>query len=113
MRPPGCSAACYYAGRASRIGRDSPTLPVYRAEYQSGARLYIDPATGSVLQHSTALTRLNRWLYHGLHNLDFRVLSPGSTFWYVLVLVLMSGGTALSFTGVWLTGRYIVRRRRR
>jgi|AntDeeMinimDraft_6_1070357.scaffolds.fasta_scaffold03889_1 hypothetical protein len=105
--------AYYYAGRASRIGRDSPTLPVYRAEYQSGARLYIDPPTGSVLQDSTPLTRLNRWLYHGLHNLDFPVLGPGSTVWYVLVLVLMSGGTALSFTGVWMTGRHIARRLRR
>ena len=100
----------YYSGRATRIGRDAPILPVYRADYRDGARLYIDPATGSVLQYSTPLTRLNRWLYNGLHSLDLPALNPGSLFWYLLVLVLMSGGTLLCLSGTWLSIRYLRRR---
>lgn len=103
----------YYAGRAARMDEAPPPLPVYRAEYRDGTRLYIDPATGSVLHTSTPLGRTNRWLYHGLHNLDFPTLNPGSLFWYVLVLILMAGGTALSFTGVWMSARYIAGKRRR
>ncbi len=102
----------YYAGRSGRIGRDGPPLPVYRADYASGARLYIDPATGRVLQHSTPLSRLNRWLYNGLHSLDFPVLNPGSLFWYLFVLALMSGGAVLCLTGTWLSIRYLRRRRK-
>ena len=102
----------YYAGRSERIGRDGPPLPVYRADYASGARLYIDPATGTVLQHSTPLSQLNRWLYNGLHSLDFPFLNPGSWFWYGLVIALMSGGTGLCLTGTWLSIRYLRRRRK-
>ncbi|MGM0433149.1 MAG: PepSY domain-containing protein [Pseudomonadota bacterium] len=102
----------YYAGRSERIGREGPPLPVYRADYDSGARLYIDPATGGVLQHSTPLSQLNRWLYNGLHSLDFPVLNPGSWFWYGLVIALMSGGTGLCLTGTWLSLRYLRRRRK-
>lgn len=104
--------AYYYPGRTARIGGEGPALPVYRADYTSGARLYIDPATGSVRQHSTPLNRLNRWLYSGLHSLDFPVLNPGSWFWYGLVLTLMSGGTVLCVTGLWLSIRYFRRRRK-
>ena len=102
----------YYAGRSARIGAAGPPLPVYRADFTRGARLYIDPATGRVLQHSTPLSRLNRWLYNGLHSLDFPILNPGSWFWYGLVLVLMSGGTSLCLTGTWLSIRYLRRPRK-
>ncbi|XOZ32526.1 PepSY domain-containing protein [Halomonadaceae bacterium KBTZ08] len=104
--------AYYYAGRAARIGGEQPTLPVYRATYDDGTRLYIDPATGGVLQHSTPLTRLNRWLYNGLHSLDFPVLNPGSVAWYALVLALLSGGTLLCLSATWLSVRYLWRRKR-
>lgn len=104
--------AYYYAGRSARIGRDGPQLPVYRADYQDGSRLYIDPNTGDVLQYSTPLGRLNRWLYNGLHSLDFPVLNPGSFLWYALVLALMAGGTLLSLTGTWLSIHYLLRRAR-
>lgn len=104
--------AHYYAGRSERIGGDGPPLPVYRADYDGGARLYIDPATGRPLQHSTPLSRLNRWLYNGLHSLDFPILNPGSLFWYGLVLALMSGGTVLCLTGTWLSIRHLRRRRK-
>lgn len=102
--------AYYYPGRAARIGRAEPAFPVYRADYRNGASLYIDPATGSVLHHSTPLSRINRWLYHGLHNLDFPILNPGSLSWYLLVLTLMGGGTVLCLTATWLSVRYLRRR---
>lgn len=84
-----------------------PPLPVYKAVYENGARVYINPATGEVELVSTAGSRLLRWLYNGLHSLDFPALNPGSLLWYVLILVLMLGGTALSITSLWLTAAYL------
>ena len=100
----------YYAGRAERVRDLSPPLPVYRADYTDGLRLYINPADGQVIQLSTPRNRVNRWLYNGLHSLDFPALAPGSFPWYVLVVALMTGGTLASGTGVWLTLRYLRRK---
>ncbi|MCP1726324.1 hypothetical protein J2T60_000289 [Natronospira proteinivora] len=100
----------YYPGRAARVRGEKPPLPVYRAEYDNGVHLYIFPKTGEVLRQSTPRRRLNRWLYNGLHSLDFPVLNPGSMGWYALVVVLMSGGALFSLTGVWFTVRYFKRK---
>lgn len=62
---------------------------------------------------SRPASRARRWLYHGLHNLDFNVRNPGGTPWYTLVIVLMSGGGVLSITSLWLTLRYFWRKRAR
>lgn len=100
----------YYPGRAHRVRGERPPLPVYRADYAEGVRLYISPDTGEVLRQSTPRGRLKRWLYHGLHNLDFPVLHPGSVGWYALVITFMLGGAAFSLTGLWFTLRYLRRK---
>jgi hypothetical protein len=42
--------------------------------------------------------RWNRWLYHGLHNLDFPFLYYKRPLWDIVVILLSLGGLALSAT---------------
>jgi hypothetical protein len=42
--------------------------------------------------------RLNRWLYHGLHSLDFPFLYTRRPLWDLVVIVLSLGGIAISVT---------------
>jgi hypothetical protein len=41
---------------------------------------------------------VNRWLYHGLHSLDFPFLYNRRPLWDIVVMVLSLGGLALSTT---------------
>ena len=97
----------YYPGRSERVRGSRPPLPVYRADYEEDIQLYIDPDTGAVRYQSTPRGRANRWLYNGLHSLDFPFLNPGSLGWYILMLALLGVGVIFSGTGVWLTIRYL------
>jgi hypothetical protein len=95
----------YYDPRGSR------PLPVLRVRYAdtNGTWLYLDPERGGVVQRSTHVSRVRRWLYQGLHSLDFPALYFRRPLWDALVIVLSIGGTILSFT----TALPAVRRLRR
>jgi hypothetical protein len=84
----------YYDPRGSR------PLPVLRVRYQDEPEtwLYLDPEQGGIVQRSTSVSRLRRWLYQGLHSLDFPALYFSRPLWDVVVIVLSIGGTILSFT---------------
>lgn len=107
--------AYHYPRRRDRLAEREPPLPVYRADYADGVRVYFDPARAEVVQALDGRRRLERWLYQGLHSLALPPLAPGSTRWYLIVLALLAGGGALSATGVWLTAAWLRRglRRRR
>jgi hypothetical protein len=53
---------------------------------------------------------VNRWRYHGLHSLDFPWLYNHRPLWDIVVITLMLGGTALSFTSLILTWKVLERR---
>jgi hypothetical protein len=63
---------------------------------------YIDPKTARVVgnRNNTSRSWVNRWLYHGLHSLDFPWLYNYRPAWDIVVLVLMLGGTALCVTSI-------------
>ena len=84
----------YYDPRGSR------PLPVLRVRYadENATWLYLDPEQGSIVQRSTSVSRLRRWLYQGLHSLDFPFLYFHRPLWDIVVIVLSIGGTVLSFT---------------
>jgi len=64
-------------------------------------RLYVDPRSGQVVgQHSDRSSFVTRWLYHGLHSMDFPWLYNHRPAWDVVVLALMLGGLAVSVTSV-------------
>jgi len=85
----------YYYDRAGEL-----PLPAVRIRYDDPPQtwLYVDPARGTILRKEERLTRLNRWLYHGLHSLDFPLLYPRRPLWDVLVIALSLGGLALAAT---------------
>jgi hypothetical protein len=76
------------------------TLPVLRVRYADavGTWLYLDPRRGEIVRKEERLSRLNRWLYHGLHSLDFPWLYQQRPLWDVVVIGLSLGGIALSLT---------------
>jgi hypothetical protein len=69
-------------------------LPVLRLQYADahGTWLYVDPFRGAVARKEERLTRLNRWLYHGLHSLDFPFLYYRRPLWDIVLVVLSIGG---------------------
>ena len=87
----------YYYDRGGEL-----PLPVFRVRYDDPVRtwLYVDATRGTVLRKEERLTRVNRWLYHGLHSLDFPFLYFRRPLWDVVVIVLSIGGLALSLTPV-------------
>jgi hypothetical protein len=79
-------------------------LPVLRVKFDDPGKswLYIDPARGAVVSRFDRAVRFDRWVYHGLHSLDFPFLWRYRPWWDVVVVILLAGGLGLSVTGVWM-----------
>ncbi|MEL7118396.1 MAG: hypothetical protein AAFO07_03115 [Bacteroidota bacterium] len=84
-------------------------LPVIKININDDKRTsyYIDPKTTNVLMKYEIKSRINRWLYHGLHSLDFPSLYFKRPLWDIIVIILMLGGTSVSITGLVLTYRWL------
>ena len=80
--------------------RGARSLPVLRVRYADPEHtwLYMDPARGGIVLKTDDTRRLRRWLYQGLHSLDFPFLYYKRPLWDVVVIVLSIGGLALSAT---------------
>jgi hypothetical protein len=87
--------------------RESATLPVYRVILDDGTRYYLDPTSGALLRRADANGRWHRWLFDGLHRIDFAAWLRARPLWDMLVLMLMLGGIGLTATGCWLAVRRI------
>jgi PepSY-associated TM region len=97
----------YYLDR--RRERALPVIYV-RLNDAIGSRYYIDPATARVAGTYSARNWVSRWLYHGLHSLDFPWLYNHRPLWDIVVITLMLGGTALCGTSIVMTWRVLMRR---
>jgi len=71
---------------------------------------YIDPKTARVVEAYDNGSRWNRWLYHGLHSLNFPWLYEYRPAWDILMLALLVGGTWLSVTATILAGQVLSRK---
>jgi hypothetical protein len=73
-------------------------LPVLRVRYNDPQEtwLYVDPSRGAVVQRNEKVARLRRWLYQGLHSLDFPFLYYQRPLWDSIVIVLSIGGAVLT-----------------
>ena len=96
----------YYYDRDRRL-----SLPVLRVRYGDPQRtwLYFDPSHGAIARKEERLTRLNRWLYHGLHSFDFPFLYYRRPLWDVVVILLSLGGVVLSATTLTASWRRVRR----
>ena len=80
----------YYGDRRHR--RDP--LPVLRVRFDDPDRtwLYLDPTLGRIVHREQRRSRVDRWLYRGLHRLDFPGLYHRRPLWDIVVIVLLLGG---------------------
>jgi hypothetical protein len=85
----------YYYDRDRQL-----SLPVLRVRYGDPQQtwLYFDPKHAAIARKEEKLTRLNRWLYHGFHSLDFPFLYYRRPLWDIVVILLSVGGMVLSVT---------------
>lgn len=94
----------YYLDRL----REKPLPVIYaRMNDESKTRTYIDPKTGRTVGTYSARNWVNRWLYHGLHSMDFPWLYNYRPLWDIVVISLMLGGTALCVTSLLLAWRVL------
>ncbi len=90
----------YYYGRANA----PPPFPVVRVttDGENAARFYLNPVSGRLVRFADADARWSRWLFNGLHSLDFTAAFRWRPFWDVLMIVLLLGATVVCGTGTWL-----------
>ncbi|MBE9466509.1 PepSY domain-containing protein [Dyadobacter subterraneus] len=87
-------------------------LPVLRVKMNTPEKTwyYVDLKTGQVVLKHEKKSRLERWLYNGLHSLDFSFLLYKRPLWDIVVIILMLGGLAASSTGLVLTWKWLRRK---
>ena len=72
-------------------------------------RYYVDPRTARVVGGYSSRSWTSRWLYHGLHSLNFPWLYKRRPLWDIVVIGFMAGGAALSVTSLILAWRVVAR----
>jgi hypothetical protein len=100
----------YYYDRTGTLA-----LPVLRVRFRDAVDtwLYLDPFKGAVVRKEEQRTRLERWLYHGLHSLDFPALYFRRPLWDIVLVVLSIGGIVSSATTLVPAWRRLMRHLRR
>ena len=93
----------YYYARGYSRSRQAP-LPVLRVKFGDPMEtwVYVDPALGRIVASEHRLTRVERWLFNGLHSLDFAFWYDRRPLWDIGVIALSLGGLASSGIGLWL-----------
>jgi hypothetical protein len=94
---------------------DGLPLPVLRVRFADQPRtwLYLDPRLGAIVRKEERLTRVNRWLYHGLHSLDFPFLYARRPLWDIVMIGLSVGGLMSALTSLAPAARRLRRTTRR
>jgi tetratricopeptide (TPR) repeat protein len=97
----------YYYSR----GRQAP-LPVLRVRFNDPMRtwIYVDPEMSQIVAQVHRLNRLERWLYNGLHSLDFSFWYGRRPLWDIGMILLLLGGLTSSTIGFCLGIKRIRRR---
>ena len=98
--------------RYYRDRRRTLPLPVLLARLNDAdeTRYYIDPRTARIVGRYSSSDWAGRWLYHGLHSLDFPWLYNHRPAWDIVMIAFMIGGTALCVTSVILAWSVVGRR---
>ena len=89
----------YYYSR----GQQTP-LPVLRVKFEDPADtwVYIDPGMSQILVSVHRSNRVERWLFNGLHSLDFSFWYNRRPLWDIGMILLSLGGLASSSIGLFL-----------
>jgi len=99
----------YYFRFQGFAEREPQILPVYRVIVADDEHTiyYLDPSNGRLVARFDSARRGYRWLFDGLHRIDFFAWLRVRPLWDFIVLFLMIGGTAGVGTGVYLAFRRI------
>jgi hypothetical protein len=89
----------YYYSR----NREAP-LPVLRVKFADPLEtwVYVDPKESELLATVHRLNRLERWLYNGLHSLDFAFWYSKRPLWDIGMILLCAGALVSSAIGLCL-----------
>lgn len=81
---------------------DYRPLPVARVKFNDPENtwFHLDLTSGELLNRQTRSDRVERWLYSGLHSLDFPFLINNRPLWDIVVLLLGSVGFFFSVTSL-------------
>ena len=84
----------------SRVGQTP--LPALRIKFDDPAEtwVYVDPSLSQVVTAINRWGRVERWVYHGLHSLDFGFLYNSRPSWDIVMIVLCLGGLTSSGLGL-------------
>lgn len=90
-------------------------LPVFRVIYDDAesTRYYLDPTSGALRSKVDTAGRFHRWLFYGLHRLDFTAWLRARPVWDLVTLPLLLGATLVCATGAYMGVRWLFGRRRR
>jgi hypothetical protein len=100
----------YYFDRTRQ--RPLPVILVLMNDAEK-TRYYIDPKSARVVTTYSSRNWVNRWLYTGLHSLNFPFLYNHRPLWDIVVIAFMIGGTALCVTSLVLAWRVLARKLKR
>lgn len=100
----------YYYSRGGQL-----PLPVLRVKFDDPALswVYIDPRDARLLSLIHRYSRIERWLYNGLHSLDFAFWYHKRPLWDLVLLFLLTGGLVSSLLASWLGFGHLVQDLRR
>jgi hypothetical protein len=86
-------------------------LPVLRIKFDDpeSTWLYVDPQMSQLVGRAHRRERLQRWIYHGFHSLDFSFWYYNRPVWDIGVIVLSLGGTLLSVIGIVIAWKRLFR----
>lgn len=81
---------------------EDTVLPVFRLDLGDAQETacYVNPEDAQMIECVTAADRLYRWLFNGLHRLDFRVLFAHRPVWDILLILFCSMGGVAAMAGV-------------
>jgi hypothetical protein len=96
----------YYYSRSGQA-----PLPVLRVKFADRLQtwLYIDPRTSQIVANVHRYSRVERWLYNGLHSLDFRFWYSKRPLWDLVMITLLLGGLVGSSLGLYYGIRRLLR----
>jgi hypothetical protein len=96
----------YYYSR-----RGEAPLPVLRVKLGDALQtwLYINPRSSELVANVHRYSRVERWLYNGLHSLDFRFWYAKRPLWDLGLITLLLGGLAASSLGLYYGVRRLLR----
>lgn len=97
------------------FGVTSRKLPMIRLEFDNPTRnwFHIDPDTGEVVNTLSQDDRVFRWVFNGLHRLDFLALQKLGLFRHLVVWALLCSGLVLSVSAAVIGWRHLRKPRRR